>query len=250
VVGRSEAIRVLVYRDGWGKQGGSFGTRDAAGSQSIEQRLHVQETIMARPQPDFAALRADLDQRLTADLAGFQTRSGDSAALLGGLRQTLVARLDHQSEQIQSERAARQPDGAGNPPQVLGKPAVLRRAPLPRGCKPGCLGRLKDPPNTVRPTGRAPARTAPAPSQEKRPGRRRSGESTTCPRRQRRTVTPASPPETPVHHHPGRWNCPAGTDRAGTLAEITGSDERSEPHHVGRKSGCIAPSAECPTFGG
>jgi two-component system cell cycle response regulator len=74
--------------------------------QAIEQRLHVLETIVARPQPDFAALRAELDQRLTAGLAGFQTRSGDSAALLEGLRQTLVARLDHQSEQLESRSSA------------------------------------------------------------------------------------------------------------------------------------------------
>jgi CheY-like chemotaxis protein len=74
--------------------------------QSIEQRLHVLETIVARPQPDFAALRDDLDQRLTSGLAGLQARAGDSAALLEELRQTLVARLDHLSEQLESRTIA------------------------------------------------------------------------------------------------------------------------------------------------
>lgn len=63
----------------------------------IEQRLHVLEVEAGRPRPGFDAPLAELDQRLSAGLAGLQARAEDQASHVEDLRRTLLARVDEQA---------------------------------------------------------------------------------------------------------------------------------------------------------
>ena len=67
----------------------------------IEQRLRALEAEAALPRPDFDAPRAELDQRISAGLAGLQARTEGLESQIDGLREelrrTLLARVDEQA---------------------------------------------------------------------------------------------------------------------------------------------------------
>jgi two-component system cell cycle response regulator len=71
----------------------------------IEQRLRALEAEAALPRPDFDAQRAELDQRISAGLAGLQARTEGLESHIEGLREelredlrrTLLARVDEQA---------------------------------------------------------------------------------------------------------------------------------------------------------
>ena len=67
----------------------------------IEQRLRALEAEAALPRPDFDAPRAELDQRISAGLAGLQARTEGLESQIDGLREelrrTLLVRVDEQA---------------------------------------------------------------------------------------------------------------------------------------------------------
>jgi two-component system cell cycle response regulator len=67
----------------------------------IEQRLRALEAEAVLPRPDFDAPRAELDQRISAGLAGLQARTEGLESQIDGLREelrrTLLARVDEQA---------------------------------------------------------------------------------------------------------------------------------------------------------
>jgi hypothetical protein len=74
--------------------------------QALEQRLLPLEAEAARPQPDFDALRADIDQRLAARFAESDARTDKLAPELESLRRDLhdmQARLDQHAAQAEQK---------------------------------------------------------------------------------------------------------------------------------------------------
>jgi CheY-like chemotaxis protein len=74
--------------------------------QALEQRLLPLEAETARPQPDFDALRADIDQRLAARFAESDARTDKLAPELESLRRDLhdmQARLDQHAAQAEQK---------------------------------------------------------------------------------------------------------------------------------------------------
>jgi CheY-like chemotaxis protein len=73
---------------------------------AIEQRLHALEAEAGRPRPDFDALRAELDQRVSVGLAGLQTRAEGRESHIEDLRRTLFARVDEQAGEAAAKAGA------------------------------------------------------------------------------------------------------------------------------------------------
>jgi CheY-like chemotaxis protein len=72
----------------------------------LEQRLHALEAEAGRPRPDFDALRAELDQRISVGLAGLQARTEGQESHIEDLRRTLLARVDEQAGEAAAKTGA------------------------------------------------------------------------------------------------------------------------------------------------
>jgi len=107
----------------------------------LEQRLHALEAEAGRSRPDFSALRAELDQRLGAGLAGLQARAEGQASHVEDLRRTLLARVDEQAGAAATKAGALH-DGLQDLSAEVGRLAGDLRAT--RAALEASVGQLED----------------------------------------------------------------------------------------------------------